>query len=70
MIPQPLFNCCAQDRRGAAGLRAAIVELGFNSITQFVDSAYKVHLNHLREQAEAAAARRRALSEARLNAGQ
>lgn len=40
--PQPLSNCCAQDRRGAAGLRAAIVELGFNSMTHFVDSAYKV----------------------------
>lgn len=68
-----MLNCCAQDRRGAAGLRAAIVELGFNSTTHFLEAAAAAHKERMdreRAEAEAAAARRRAAAEKRLNTGQ
>jgi hypothetical protein len=68
-----LLYCCAQERRGAAGLRAAVVEQGFSSTTQFVEemaAAYKVWIDKVQAEAQADAARRRALEQERLNAGQ
>lgn len=69
--PAGLAAQAGMERSGAAGLRAALLEGGFNSTTHYLEAAaaaYKAWMDQVRAQAEAEAARRRALELERMHA--